>query len=357
MLLPRVALVAAHRPPRWVRKLYVRQVRRGIAREQERADRRPDDEGDRVRRRRREPQRRRSSPCRDGGCPPDGNRDLVFTRDGRRPRRRALPRDRRTTKGEPHYGFRADTINGHEEIPAELGSVVDVGRLTVWIGGGREGQIHQPRRAARSAGLDAGIARAQALRPNTGNLEAGKPPPALRARPRRTARPGPDRPILRRPKSLGSDVAESSSRLPAHDDSRLERRLAAAVREPGPDEAAWPTRGWSWDPRLLCVTSSFTTEQEPASAKGDADRAPERMEPARRSCARRSSSATSSSAPAASDRASSCCRPGRSTACSSTVSGGRGATRETVSLRVGLADVDPNREPCVRFRDVFGVTL
>ena len=29
--------------------------------------------------------------------------------------------------------------------------------------------------------------------------------------------------------------------------------------------ASWPTRGWSWDPRLMCVTSSFTTEQEPAA--------------------------------------------------------------------------------------------
>ena len=29
---------------------------------------------------------------------------------------------------------------------------------------------------------------------------------------------------------------------------------------------------------------------------------------------------------------------------------------ETISLRVGLCDVDPNREPYVRFRDVFGVS-
>ena len=32
-------------------------------------------------------------------------------------------------------------------------------------------------------------------------------------------------------------------------------------------------------------------------------------------------------------------------------------TGETVSLRVGLADVDPNREPYIRFRDVYGVSL
>ncbi len=30
---------------------------------------------------------------------------------------------------------------------------------------------------------------------------------------------------------------------------------------------------------------------------------------------------------------------------------------ETVSLRLGLADVDPSREPAQRFRDVFGVSL
>ena len=30
-------------------------------------------------------------------------------------------------------------------------------------------------------------------------------------------------------------------------------------------KAVWPTRGWSWDPRLNSCTSSFTTEQEPAA--------------------------------------------------------------------------------------------
>ncbi len=27
--------------------------------------------------------------------------------------------------------------------------------------------------------------------------------------------------------------------------------------------ASWPTRGWSWDGRLSCVSSSFSTELEP----------------------------------------------------------------------------------------------
>ena len=30
---------------------------------------------------------------------------------------------------------------------------------------------------------------------------------------------------------------------------------------------------------------------------------------------------------------------------------------ETTSLRVGLADVDPNKEPYAKFRDVYGVTF
>src|SRR5262245_35504536 len=69
---------------------------------------------------------------RDGGIRPDGNRDLVFGATVEGPAD-ALYLVTVNEKGEPHYGFRADTIVGHEELPSELGSVVDVGRLTVWI--------------------------------------------------------------------------------------------------------------------------------------------------------------------------------------------------------------------------------
>ncbi len=69
---------------------------------------------------------------RDGGIRPDGNRDLVFRATVEGPAD-ALYLVTVNEKGEPHYGFRADTITGHEELPSELGSVVDIGRLTVWI--------------------------------------------------------------------------------------------------------------------------------------------------------------------------------------------------------------------------------
>lgn len=69
---------------------------------------------------------------RDAIYTPDGNRDLVFVADVVGPAD-ALYLVTTTAKGEPLQGFRADTIAGHEELPSELGSVVDVGRLTVWI--------------------------------------------------------------------------------------------------------------------------------------------------------------------------------------------------------------------------------
>lgn len=121
-------------------------------------------------------------------------------------------------------------------------------------------------------------------------------------------------------------------------------------------KASWPTRGWSWDPRLLCITSSFTVEQEPAA------RAATRI-----ALQNEWTSATLLRAPQALrdvvERAGGI-RQGQIALSTGPVNGllayglwwpwGDG---ETVSLRVGLADVDPNREPYIRFRDVFGVTF
>jgi len=70
---------------------------------------------------------------RDGITSPDGSRDLAFTATVEGPAD-ALYLVTCTQKGEPLAGFRADTISGHEALPDELGSVVDVGRLTPWIG-------------------------------------------------------------------------------------------------------------------------------------------------------------------------------------------------------------------------------
>ena len=120
--------------------------------------------------------------------------------------------------------------------------------------------------------------------------------------------------------------------------------------------AAWPTRGWSWDPRLFCVTSSFTTEQEPQARKATQIalqnewnaativRGPQQL----RDVVDRSGGV----------------RQGQLVLSTGPINGllvfglwWPWGDAETVSLRVGLADVDPTREPSHRFRDVFGVTF
>lgn len=69
---------------------------------------------------------------RDGIFSPDGNRDLVFTASVEGPAD-AIFLVTTSAKGEPVYGFRADTVSGREELPSELGSVVDLGALTLWV--------------------------------------------------------------------------------------------------------------------------------------------------------------------------------------------------------------------------------
>lgn len=121
-------------------------------------------------------------------------------------------------------------------------------------------------------------------------------------------------------------------------------------------KSTWPTRGWSWDPRLMCCTSSFTVEQEPQARKATASalqnewtastisRGPQQL----RDVVERAGGV----------------RQGQLVLSTGPVSGlivyglwWPWGDAETVSLRVGLAEVDPNREPYIRFRDVFGVTL
>lgn len=121
-------------------------------------------------------------------------------------------------------------------------------------------------------------------------------------------------------------------------------------------KAAWPTRGWSWDGRLLCCTSSFTTEQEPQARKATALALPIEY-----------TSTTVGRAPQqlrdTVDRAGGV-RAGQLVLSTSPVAGlmvyglwWPWGDAETVSLRVGLVDIDPNKEPSHRFRDVFGVTF
>lgn len=70
----------------------------------------------------------------DGNVHADGNRDHVFTATVEGPIE-ALFLVTVDDKGQPIHGFRADTVNGHAELPQELAAAgqVDVGRMTVWI--------------------------------------------------------------------------------------------------------------------------------------------------------------------------------------------------------------------------------
>jgi hypothetical protein len=108
---------------------------------------------------------------RDGGIRGDGNRDLVFRATVEGPAD-ALYLVTTTQKGEPLYGFRADTIAGHEELPSELGNVVDVGRLTVWIAVVEDGKfINQD--GGGLGNLAAGSHMLKLYVPNPGNLSPG----------------------------------------------------------------------------------------------------------------------------------------------------------------------------------------
>jgi len=108
---------------------------------------------------------------REGGVEPDGSRDLVFRATVYGPLD-ALYIVAVSEKGEPHFGFRADTISGHEELPIELGSVVDVGRLTTWIAVVKDGKFIATD-AQNLRKLDAGPYQLKLYVPNTGNLMPG----------------------------------------------------------------------------------------------------------------------------------------------------------------------------------------
>lgn len=108
---------------------------------------------------------------RDGGIRADGNRDLVFRATVEGPAD-ALYVVTVSEKGEPHYGFRADTIAGHEELPSELGNVVDVGRLTVWIAVVEDGKFINSEGGALG-NLAPGAHQLKLYVPNTGNLAGG----------------------------------------------------------------------------------------------------------------------------------------------------------------------------------------
>lgn len=107
---------------------------------------------------------------REGAVVPDGNRDLAFTTTLRGPID-ALFLIACTERGEPLHHFRADTISGHEEWPEELGSIIEVGRLTEWIALVENGKFVNQRNGRIA--LDGDPHTLELYVPNTGMLRGG----------------------------------------------------------------------------------------------------------------------------------------------------------------------------------------
>jgi hypothetical protein len=120
--------------------------------------------------------------------------------------------------------------------------------------------------------------------------------------------------------------------------------------------AEWPQRGWSWDSRFICVSSSFSTEIEAKNRTLALQALPGEF-----------SSRTIATAPASarevSERAGGL-RSGQLLFTGNPV--GRvfpyglwwpWGDGMTVSLRVGLAGVDESHDLMNKLRDVFGVTM
>ncbi|HQY62559.1 MAG: hypothetical protein IPF92_01850 [Myxococcales bacterium] len=114
----------------------------------------------------------------------------------------------------------------------------------------------------------------------------------------------------------------------------------------------WPTRGWTWDSRVGCVTSSFTVEQELRARAAVNAAMPAQY-----------THVSLERAPAALQQVveiSGGLRPGQLALALGPTAGllvfglwwpwGDG---ETISFRLGLADVDPAKEPNLRFRELF----
>lgn len=107
---------------------------------------------------------------RDGFMKPDGARDLAFTASIDGPFE-ALFVVSTNAKGEPGYGLRADTLVGTEEIPTELGGVIDTGKMTVGVGVVEGGKFINGESGSAHAGP--GLHNLTLYIPNTASLQAG----------------------------------------------------------------------------------------------------------------------------------------------------------------------------------------
>lgn len=108
----------------------------------------------------------------DGNQRPDGNRDLAFETTISGPID-ALFVVSSNAKGEPGYGLRADTLISNEEIPAELGSVIDTGKMTVGIGVTEQGHSTFLNEESGSLHLGDGVHRLSLYVANTASLRPG----------------------------------------------------------------------------------------------------------------------------------------------------------------------------------------
>lgn len=109
---------------------------------------------------------------RDGYQRPDGNRDLAFTATIHGPID-AIFMVSTNQKGEPSYGLRADTLVGNEEIPPELGGVIDTGKMTVGIGVTEAGGARFVNGDNGSIHLGDGVHTLSLYIPNTATLQGG----------------------------------------------------------------------------------------------------------------------------------------------------------------------------------------
>jgi hypothetical protein len=118
----------------------------------------------------------------------------------------------------------------------------------------------------------------------------------------------------------------------------------------------WPARGWSWDSRLICITSSFHNDhaQKARAAALEvlgsewtaatlANAPPRVREFIERTGGLRSGQFVVATAPVGGLVAFGLWWPWND--------------NDTISFRMGFLDVDANEEPYPTLRDMFGVTL
>jgi hypothetical protein len=126
---------------------------------------------------------------RDGFMKPDGARDLAFTLTIDGPFE-SLFVVSTNAKGDPGYGLRADTLVGTEEIPTELGGVIDTGKMTVGIAVVENGKFINGESGSAHGGP--GVHTLTLYIPNPATLQAGSfVRPYLRAPGSSALLPGP----------------------------------------------------------------------------------------------------------------------------------------------------------------------